>query len=136
MPRIMLIENDVITREIYNSLLCQHGYEVMAVTDLRAAWDKLQAEPPAAAVLDLVLPDTHGLELLRKIRGHKTLKNLPVIVYTSLFVPAVVEEAKEAGATRMFDKAHLSPTTLMDALNECLVPGQQPVPPLRMRNAA
>jgi CheY-like chemotaxis protein len=120
----MLIENDVITREIYNALLVQHGYEVLIATDLRTAWDKLQVDPPDAALFDLVLPDSHGFELLRNIRGNLQLKDLPVVVYTSMFVPGIVEEAKEAGATRVFDKAHLGASTLIGTLNECLVVGQ------------
>jgi CheY-like chemotaxis protein len=120
----MLIENDVITREIYNALLVQQGYEVLIATDLRTAWDKLQEEAPDAALFDLVLPDTHGFDLLRSIRGNMQLKDLPVVVYTSMFIPGVVEEAREAGATRVFDKAHLSGSTLIDTLKECLVVGQ------------
>jgi CheY-like chemotaxis protein len=110
---------------MYNSLLCKHGHEVTTVTDLRAAWDKLRQDPPDAALFDLVLPDTHGLELLRNVRQNTSLRDLPVIVYTSIFNPPIVEEVKEAGATRVFDKTYLSTSTLIDALNECLVPGQQ-----------
>ena len=125
MPRIMLIEDDLITREIYNALLCQHEFEVVIATELRTAWNKLQTEPVDAALMDLAMPDTHGIELLRNLRAHNALKHLPIIVYTSLFVPTVVEEAQEAGATRIFDKAHLSASTLLDALNACLIPGQK-----------
>jgi CheY-like chemotaxis protein len=125
MARIILIEDDLITREIYNSLFTQHGHEVSVAGDVRTAWETLQQQPFDAAVLDLVLPDSHGLELLRKIRADKKLKGLPVIVYTGFFVPSTVEEAQEAGATRIFDKAHLSSTTLIDALAECLIPGQK-----------
>jgi CheY-like chemotaxis protein len=125
MPRILLIENDVITREIYNTLLVQHSYEVLIAPDVRDAWKTLQLEPVDVAVLDLVPPDTQGVELLRKIRADKKMKHLPVVVYTGLFVPAVVEEAQEAGATRLFDKAHLSPETFIAAVNQCLIPGQK-----------
>ena len=125
MPRILLIEDDLITREIYSALLVQQGYEIAIATDVRTAWESLQTACPDVALLDLVLPDSHGLDLLRRIRAHNTLKHLPVIVYTGLFVPGVVEEAKEAGATRMFDKAHLSASTLLDAVQECLIPGQK-----------
>ena len=125
MARIILIEDDLITREIYNTLLCQQGYEVSVAGDVRTAWEKLQEQPFDAVVLDLVLPDTHGLELLRKIRADKKLKGLPVVVYTGFFVPSTVEEAQEAGATRIFDKAHLSPSTLITAVSECLIPGQK-----------
>lgn len=126
MPRILLIENDVITREIHNALLVRAGHDVSLANETRTGWEKLQQSPPDAALLDLVLPDTQGFELLRKIRAHPVLKDLPVIVYTSMFVPGVVEEAKEAGASRTFDKAYLSASMLLDALNECLVPGHQP----------
>ena len=125
MPRIMLIEDDLITREIYNSLLSQHQYEVVMATELRTAWNKLQTDAVEAALMDMVIPDVHGLELLRNVRAHKDLKALPVIVYTSLFTPAVVEGAQEAGATRVFDKALLSPDKLLDAIKECLIPRQE-----------
>ena len=125
MRRILLIENDVITREIYGALLCQHGYEVTCVTDFRTAWEKIQKEPPAAVVLDLVMPDNQAITLLCNVRADQALKHLPLIVYTSLFVPSVVEEAQEAGATRIFDKAHLSPEMLLDTVNHCLIPGQK-----------
>lgn len=120
----MLIEDDLITREIYTSLLCQHEYEVVIATELRTAWTKLQTDPVDIALMDLVIPDTHGIELLRNLRSHKTLKNLPILVYTSQFIPSVVEEAQEAGATRIFDKTYLSASKLLDALKECLIPGQ------------
>lgn len=121
----MLIEDDLITREIYNALLCQHEYEVVIATELRTAWEKLQTDPVDAALIDLVIPDVHGIELLRNVRAHKTLKDLPVFVYTSLFTPPVVEEAKDAGATRVFDKAYLSASTLLEALKECLITRQK-----------
>ena len=121
----MLIEDDLITREIYNALLCQHEYEVVIATELRTAWAKLQTDQVDAALMDLVIPDAHGVELLRNLRAHKTLKNLPVLVYTGQFIPSVVEEAQEAGATRVFDKTYLSASTLLDALKECLIPRQK-----------
>lgn len=121
----MLIEDDLITREIYNALLCQHEYEVVIATELRTAWEKLQTDPVDAALIDLVIPDVHGIELLRNVRAHKTLKDLPVFVYTSLFTPPVVEEAKDAGATRVFDKAYLSASTLLETLKECLITRQK-----------
>src|SRR5687767_16007289 len=125
MKRILIIEDDLITREIYNALLCQHGYEVILAPDVKSGWDKLIEEVPDAALLDLVLPDSHGLNLLRKIRASKNFRELPVLVYTNLFIPGVVEEAKELGATRIFDKAHLSSVMLIDALSQCLIPGQK-----------
>ena len=125
MPRIMLIEDDVITREIYCALLTQNEYEVLTVTEVGSAWTKLQTEPVDAVLMDLVIPDVHGLELLRNVRSHKTMKELPVIVYTGLFVPNVVEEAIQAGATHVFDKAYLGASKLLDALQECLIPRQK-----------
>jgi len=121
----MLIEDDLITREIYNTLLCQHEYEVVVATELRTAWAKLQTDPVDVALMDLVVPDTHGIELLRNLRAHKALKDLPMLVYTNQFIPSVVEEAQEAGATRIFDKTLLSAAKLLDALKECLIPGQK-----------
>src|SRR5436190_9031768 len=125
MPRVMLIEDDLITREMYNALLSQHEYEVVIATELRTAWARLQNDPVDDALMDLVVRDTHGVELLRNLRADKALKDLPILVYTSQFIPSVVEEAQEAGATRVFDKTLLSASKLLDALRECLISRQK-----------
>ena len=56
-----------------------------------------------------MLPKISGISLLKMIRGMLEFKSLPVIAYTNAFLPAVVEEALKAGASKVFDKSKLTP---------------------------
>ena len=61
------------------------------------------------------MPGVSGIELLKRIRAMPQFEKLPVICYTNAFVSKLVDEAKAAGATRVFDKSTLTPTMLVDA---------------------
>jgi hypothetical protein len=58
------------------------------------------------------------VDLLKKVRAEPTLSGLPVFVLTNAFIPAMIKDATEAGATRVFNKAEVSPRLVIDALKD------------------
>lgn len=84
-PRILLLEDDPEIRLGLEQHLRREGFSLVAVGTGRDALQALQA-PGArfdAALLDLSLPDMDGLDVLRTIRGHASLKGLPVLLVTA-----------------------------------------------------
>ena len=65
--RTLLVEDDPDTCEALTRILTRRGYEVDCATSVRQALSKLQAAPDSI-VLDLMLPDGNGIELLRHVR--------------------------------------------------------------------
>jgi DNA-binding response OmpR family regulator len=65
--RTLLVEDDPDTCEALTRILTRRGYEVACATSVRQALSKLQAAPESI-VLDLMLPDGNGIELLRHVR--------------------------------------------------------------------
>jgi DNA-binding response OmpR family regulator len=81
MGTILLVENDSSQRLLYSLELEREGHEVLAVAEAEEALRILDESPVDLVVLDLVLPDTGGLELLQKmVDRHRDLK---VIIYTA-----------------------------------------------------
>ena len=85
MPRILLLEDDTEIRLGLEQHLRREGFSLIPVGTGRDAMLALNAGGPRldAALLDLSLPDMDGLDVLRAIRTHPTLKALPVLLVTA-----------------------------------------------------
>ena len=68
------------------------------------AIERVTLAPVDLVILDLNMPDVHGLEVLKFIRGHDALRGLPVIVLTTRGDPQSRAAALEAGATLYMTK--------------------------------
>jgi len=77
MSRVLLVDDDDLSRSTVQAMLSRMGHEVEAVGDGRAALQLCRAEPPALVITDLIMPATDGLELIQEIR--KFAPSLPII---------------------------------------------------------
>jgi DNA-binding response OmpR family regulator len=66
--RVLVADDDPDIRDLVEFKLTQSGYAVHAVPDGLAAWEAFQANPPALAILDVMMPGLSGIDVLRKIR--------------------------------------------------------------------
>jgi two-component system response regulator len=70
-------------------------------------------------LLDLHLPDVHGLDLLREIKGRESTRTLPVVVVTGTASPKMIDEVYRMGANSVIEKIHGRQES-MDALTKTL----------------
>jgi signal transduction histidine kinase/DNA-binding response OmpR family regulator len=80
---ILVVEDDAPTREFVSELLSKHGYVVTTATDGRQARAQVAASLPELVILDLILPEVSGFELLAEWRTNSRTAELPVFVLTS-----------------------------------------------------
>ena len=120
MQRILIIEDDSVTARIYRAVLENREYQVEVSSNGASGIQRLIEFRPDGLLLDLMLPDSDGLELLKSLRNLDCFDNLPVIVYTNAFVPHMVEAVHKAGATCVFDKSIMTPLMLVEAFRESL----------------
>ncbi|MFD6177110.1 MULTISPECIES: hybrid sensor histidine kinase/response regulator [unclassified Isoptericola] len=78
--RVVVVDDDSYVVEVLREVLEERGYDVVGVTDGRAAVDVVEDEHPAAVVLDLAMPGTGGTEILRRLRRSAATAQLPVVV--------------------------------------------------------
>ncbi|XP_073290262.1 two-component response regulator-like APRR7 isoform X2 [Primulina huaijiensis] len=83
--RVLLVENDHSTRHIVSALLRNCNYEVLDAANGLQAWKILQDlnNHVDLVLTEVVMPNLSGIALLCKIMGHKTRKNIPVIMMSS-----------------------------------------------------
>jgi CheY-like chemotaxis protein len=114
---ILIVDDDAVTARAYKNSLEREGYEVAVATDGHAGLDLVQELSPDGVLLDLMMPQLGGIELLRCIRALPHIGDIPVIVYTNAFVPGLVDQAKSVGATETFSKMTLTPNILIHAFH-------------------
>ena len=80
---IWCVEDDAGIRDIELYTLSQTGFEAKGFPDGKSFFDALQSEIPDLIILDIMLPDTDGIEILRRLRANPKTKTLPVIIATA-----------------------------------------------------
>ena len=85
-PTIVVAEDDDELRELIADLLEDSGYDVIPAANGKQVTDYLEAtdEPPAAIVLDLLMPLVSGWEVLRQLRSRPRWIDIPVVAVTGL----------------------------------------------------
>lgn len=78
--RVLVIEDDYATSKLLNNYLNKWGYNPVIVSTEEQAFEIIKSEQLLAVILDIELPNTNGLELLKNIHDHPNTKNVPVIV--------------------------------------------------------
>lgn len=83
MPHIYVVEDDKNIREIETFALQNAGYEVKGFECAGDFYGRLEKETPDLVLLDVMLPDEDGLEIVRKLRKRAETKAVPVIMVTA-----------------------------------------------------
>jgi diguanylate cyclase (GGDEF)-like protein len=105
MPTIMMVDAEPTTIDVLEAFLEGEGYTNFATTtDSRQALDLLESERPDVLLLDLMMPNVGGLEILRSIRNDQALKHTPVIILSSSTDAEAKLRALELGATDFLGK--------------------------------
>ena len=108
MKHVLLVEDDDAVSEIVGLILHESGYVVDRVSTVADALVSVQREAPAAVLLDLSLPGTSGLSLLRECRASPTLAGLPIVLMSGTPLPPLEDGlAPDAVLGKPFDIDHL-----------------------------
>lgn len=110
--RILLAEDELVSRRLLEATLSGWGYQVLLTADGSEAWDRLSGnDPPDLAILDWMMPGKNGIEVCRKVREVRPVLPIYLILLTSRSSQVDVVEGLEAGAddymTKPFEQAEL-----------------------------
>lgn len=82
--KILLIDDDLLGSEIVKAALTGRGFEVKVLNDSREAAGAIAGEHPDLILLDILMPEVSGIEVLQEIRKTVSPIDLPVVMITSL----------------------------------------------------
>ena len=117
---ILVVEDDYFLRNLLLHKIEQEKLPFDTAVNGSEALKKIKAKIPAVIILDLVLPDTDGFEVLEKIKKQPDTKNIPVIVVSNLGQKDEIERCLKLGANDYLIKANFTPKEIVNKIKEYL----------------
>jgi len=120
MKRLLIIEDDKLLATVYLKKFSQAGIHVKIAGTGKDGLQQVASYRPHAMLLDLMLPDMSGIEVLESLRSNEATRGMPVLVFTNAFLPATIQHARDAGATGVITKSDCSITDLVGKISAAL----------------
>lgn len=115
---VLLIEDDLFIREVYEHHLENAGFGVIGAGDGAEGLKLAMEKHPDIILLDIMLPKIHGIEVLRKLKADVDTKSIPVVMLTNLAQENVVEETIKIGAAGYLIKMRIAPHEIVDYIRD------------------
>src|SRR5258706_10885815 len=119
-PRLLLIEDNPDTRQIYKDVFERDGFEVLQAEDGEKGLTFAQAIIPDVILLDVMLPKLNGFDLLKRLRSQEVTQNIPVMIFSALGDASDRARAAGLGVTEYAVKAVNSPKQVMGRVRNIL----------------
>lgn len=100
MPKkIIIVEDQPAVADLFEEMLGMDGYQVIKIHSSTGALSVIRAENPDVVLLDIMMPDVSGLEVLRFMQREPGLQQIPVVIVSAKTLPEDIRTGLEAGAT-------------------------------------
>ncbi len=120
MPRILIVDDSPTIRKMVRaSLRPLEAFELVEAANGLEAIEQVALGPVALMILDLNMPDMHGVDVLRFLRHHPNSRQVPVVVLTTRGDDSSRDAAIAAGATQYVTKPFV-PQALLSTARELL----------------
>ena len=120
MPRILIVDDSPTIRKMVRaSLRTLESCDFIEAANGLEAIEQVALGPAALMILDLNMPEMHGMDVLKFIRRHPSSREVPVVVLTTRGDESSRDAAIAAGATHFMTKPFL-PQTLLSMARELL----------------
>jgi len=101
---VLIIEDEEDAAELFAEMMRVSGYRVLTTSKSAPAIAMMTTEKPDIILLDIMMPEISGLDILRQMRRDPALANIPVIVVTAKSMPSDIKNGMEAGASTYLTK--------------------------------
>jgi CheY-like chemotaxis protein len=101
---VFIIEDEEDAAELFAEMMRLSGFRVVKTSRSTPAIAMMTADKPDLVLLDIMMPEISGLDILRQMRRDPNLANIPVIVVTAKGMPTDIKNGMEAGASTYLTK--------------------------------
>ncbi len=113
--KIVIVEDEPDTAEMFAEMMRLSSFTVLKSYGGTSAIALISSVKPDAVVLDVMMPDLSGLDVLRFMRSDPSLAHIPVIVVSAKSLPSDIKEGLDAGAS-----VYLTKPVAYQTLNEAV----------------
>lgn len=120
MKKVLIIEDDQLVANIYRNKLTVEGYQTEVTSDGESGLKLMRTFRPDAIVLDLMLPQMSGVEVIKHVRSETEFSRLPIVVFSNTYLTNLIQDAWKAGATKCVSKINCSPKELLELMRHTI----------------
>lgn len=118
--KILLIDDDQDLSTVFETALKNGGFEVVLAATGEEGLAKTKTENPSLILLDQILPDLKGNEVLKKLKEDPQTQNIPVALLSNFGQNELIQEALGQGAADYILKYQIEPEDLVKKVNALL----------------
>lgn len=120
--KILLVEDDPMIVEIYGRKFSAAGFEVSVASSGKMALEKARSDFFDLVLLDIVLPEMNGMEILEQFRNPKNgyASDLKIVMFSNLNEKTDRDRAIELGASGFIPKTEYAPSQLVEEVSRLL----------------
>lgn len=118
--KILLVEDDKDLIEMYETKFKMEGFEIHKAVNGAEALELVQSVKPDIVMLDIVMPEVDGFQVLRSLKADPASKDLPVILLTNLGQEGDIQKGIDLGATDYLIKANFTPNEVVEKVRKAL----------------
>jgi len=107
MKKVLIVEDDKFLNKVYGQFLKKENFEIDFMFSGNGVLEKAKTFQPNLILLDVIMPEKDGFEVIKEIRGDEVTKNIPVIVLTALSQDEDLQKLKSLGAEECFVKTDI-----------------------------
>jgi two-component system, response regulator len=120
MPKIAIIEDDQAISQMYRFKFEAEGYDVQTAENGKLGLELAENMKPDIILLDLMMPEMSGDEMLEKLRATAWGGTVKVIILTNVGEQEIPEKIKELGVSGVILKANMTPRQVADLVKKQL----------------
>ena len=94
---IAVVEDNIPIRKLFCTILNKSGFKTLEFSDAKSAIDGLKTSEVSTVLLDILLPDKNGTELIEDLRKNNKLKDIPIIAVTGFAQPSDQQKFMKLG---------------------------------------
>jgi DNA-binding response OmpR family regulator len=117
MKKILIVEDDSFLKNLESSKFTHEGFAVTTAVSGAEVDAALTGELPDIILLDLMLPDVDGFELLKKFKAEDKTKMIPVIVFSNVSDEIEMKRVLDAGAAEFMVKSNFTLSDVIEKIN-------------------
>ena len=127
MTKVLLVEDDDLIVRLYEKLFKLEKFDIKTADNGQAGLDALKEYTPDIILLDVMMPEMNGLEMLNRLKADEATKSIPVVVLTNVSDVSIANEAISRGAVLSLVKSESEPEDVVAAVKGVLArSGQAP----------
>lgn len=119
MKKVLIVDDEEAILKMY-SVVLQNDFEVVTAKNGDEAVVMAKKEKPDLIYLDIIMPKTNGLDVLKTLKADNDTQSIPVILLTNLPKEASADKAASLGAKDYFVKVENDPETLAELTKKVL----------------